>query len=661
MKEEESIRKEQETVEVAPLTLVGKNPLVTLSYTTPRTCVPGTIVNVPLRKKNTIGVVIKKTEETNSKIKRFFVLKKINSIDNKKSLTKEQILLAQKIAQEYITPLGLTLKIFFPLAQTMQRKEEKKEPNAETKKFPDNSTSKWKEIKKQTKKGRCCLIIDQDTNQWNHIIKDACKDALKNKKTLLLCQPDTMEATLKHKDLKEIFGSHVTIIHGEQTQKQRKGAIQKITQNDGIIIVGTRTALLAPIKNLSTIILENEERHTYKQWDRTPRYDGRTVAKILADIHGAKLITHSRFPRQETLLKKEKLILTIGKEQKNKDTIIDMRKERWKDINGIKQKPNYSPISKALHQAITNTLTHKKEALIIVKQGGMGSFTICKECKTVLRCKKCDKPLTKTKEYAYMCITCKTPPDPLIACSKCNKTQLQSVGIGTEKIEQEIKRQFPRSTILRADKTTIKKTQEREKLIEKVKKNKISIIVGTEMTMGLTTLPNIGIIGIIDFDKWSASPEWNADEKALTIAITLKKMPHQKLCIQTYQPESTVITALSDTGQQWRKEDEESRKDMLYPPFARLIKMSKVFTKKSTAQKESEKTCDTIKKTLIEQKMIHKVSPPREPIMKKRQKGITMEIILRLKQDKFTQETKDLLWTYYKKQWSIDVDPEQTI
>jgi len=334
--------------------------------------------------------------------------------------------------------------------------------------------------------------------------------------------------------------------------------------------------------------------------------------------------------------------------------LVDMKKERW-----IK---NYSPLSKKLQSEISYALRNKLQTILFINRQGMSSFSVCADCKTVLKCPRCERALIYDKEGVYKCVHCAHRSSVTPQCSRCKGLSFTNVGLGTQKIEREIVGLFPGARVARADNQSMQAPGAQEKIYADFKNGQTDILIGTQMISKGWDLPNVSLVGIIDADGMLGIPDFTTEEKAYQSIIQTAgrvsrlgaKFPGQVL-IQTFNPEQKffkmlVAGKLSD----FYEKELKDRKSLGLPPFGRLIKL--------TCQDHS------LKKSVAEAARIYalleenacqgvKISEPQDAFLSNIRGRFRIQIIIRLKDAKvIPQEIRSILASLTAN-WIIDVDP----
>ncbi len=650
-------------LEIAPLLILplGRSPL--FSYASYEGIALGSLVRIPFGTREIEGIVYA-CQPLPGKLPNW--MKCISKVIIPEFLTQEQCELGRMISDEYFTSLGKTLKHFLP-----------KQVKARTKKATDQ---KQKILPLKTHKDdRPLLDIFAETAPEQHLYLDTSvianpkrifallikKMLAKKQQTLLLVPEITLIPALEAQLCQFFPEESIATLHSQLADGPYFEAWERIRLGSASIIIATRQGLFAPFKHLGLVIITEEQDESYKQWDMSPRYDGRIVASMLTQLHRSKLLSTSNTPSTESLYALQEKIFTplvpiipkgaIG----GALTIVNLRLERFKK--------NYSPLSEELFKSLRETLAAKRQALLYINRQGMNAFSVCENCKNILRCKECHHALTSTKEGYFRCLSCHYKTSLFPSCPTCGHLSFRNVGFGTERIEKEVTRAFPGARIFRADSQTMRKGGMSEELYQKAVSGKIDILIGTQMILKDPPLPKLSLIAMIDADSLLSFPNFLADERFfqhLTRAVNqvasakdLSLAIDQKVIVQTFHPESTFFQRISGLGNQEIFEQIVAEREALsYPPFSRLISI----TYQGKTSEDTEKTIrvifETLEQVLPKAKGI-RISPPQPPRSLKRRDSFESSLVIRI--PKTSPSPHEIILTVLKKHKHciVDVDP----
>lgn len=478
--------------------------------------------------------------------------------------------------------------------------------------------------------------IETKINLYLNLIKNfSAKQIL-----ILFSDNDSLEYVANQ--LKEYSIDYITI-SSNLPKNNLFQAWQKIKTGRAKIILGTRLAIFFPFSDLSYLIIDEENSPHYKQWEMNPRYDAKIIAKQIVKLNKAKLILISSFPSVDSYhqAKEKKIKLIKNHGNKTGIEIVDMLKQ-------IKES-NFSIISNPLIERIEQSLKQKKQIVLILNRKGYASFTVCQDCGFIARCPECAATLSLTHNY-LKCPNCNFRQDNLLFCPTCQNPEIKSVGSGTQKIESEIKKIFPKSKIARLD-SDINQKHYRE--IKKLyQQNEIDILIGTKMVLKSWLKKNLGLISFINIDTDLFLPQYQATENMFQLianALTLIE-DNDLLLLQTYHSENQNIKILG--GKDWEKIHEKEitgRQVLNYPPFGTIIKLIYQAKNKELVRKKAEIFHKILKeKYSAEQVFISEI--------KKIRQHYQQFIIIKSKKINFRLAKDDM-----PSNWLIDLNPSELI
>ncbi|MDR3559671.1 MAG: primosomal protein N', partial [Candidatus Pacebacteria bacterium] len=438
---------------------------------------------------------------------------------------------------------------------------------------------------------------------------------------------------------------------------------KRVQSGEVKLVIATRKGVFAPYKKLGLIVIDEEQDISYKNWDMNPRYDARTAAEKLAGLHSCPIVRGTATPSIESFYRaknKEFELLELpplpspqsSPEYKRGSSVevVDMKKERWEK--------NYSCVSKKLKSEIAYALKYQQQTILFINRQGMSSFSVCENCKTVLKCPRCDRALVYDASGNYRCTHCTYKTSITPQCPKCHGLVFKNVGLGTQKVEKEVQNLFPGARLARLDSQAIKKSGTQEKIYKDFSAGLIDILIGTQMITKGWDLPNVALVGIIDTDNILTQPDFTAAEKFYQNIVQIAgragrpgaKFPGTVI-IQTFQPENKLVRMAAEKDfESFFSREAEERKTLAYPPFGRIVKL--VFQDYSPKKTESEtKRAYEILKNIPD----ISVTEPENAFVPKIRGRDRKQLVVKFK-DKMPAELKKEL-RKLGPGWIIDVDP----
>jgi len=372
------------------------------------------------------------------------------------------------------------------------------------------------------------------------------------------------------------FGARVAILHSAFHDSERAQEWRRIRAGEASVVVATRSGVFAPVQNLGLIIVDEEHDQSYKQQE-TPRYHGRDVAVVRARNENAVIVLGSATPSLETRYNAERgkytrLVLPGRIERRPMPTVsvIDMRRE-------FLETRKQATFSRALIDAVTERLENGEQTMLLLNRRGFSSFVACRACGERLQCVNCSVTLTYHKrDRRMLCHYCNYATPVPERCPKCASDYLQFIGVGSERLEQELGAFFPKARIARLDRDTVGGKRDYETILAGFRERHYDILVGTQMIAKGHDIPNVTLVGIVNADLGLGLPDFRAAERTFQLLTQAAGRAGRGetpgiVLIQTINPDHYAIqcAAEQDYEKFYRKEI-EFRRLMYYPPFGSL-------------------------------------------------------------------------------------------
>ena len=392
------------------------------------------------------------------------------------------------------------------------------------------------------------------------------------------------------------FGEEkIAVLHSKLSLGERYDQWKKIERGDAKIIIGARSAIFAPAKDLGLIIIDEEHDDSYKS-ETNPRYNAKEIASYIGNNKNIPVLLGSATPDMSTYYKAQKgeiQFLELTKRANNSSLpdveIIDLRKEL---ATG-----NKTMISTKLHSLIEENLENKKQTILFLNRRGFSTFIMCRDCGYTAKCKNCDITLTyHLKENKLKCHYCGYETNALTVCPECKSKNIRYFGTGTQRLEEQIREMFPQASVIRMDIDTVTKKNSHEDILNKFKNDGIDILIGTQMVVKGHHFPNVTLVGVIAADSSLNIDDYRAHERTFQILTQVagragRGKDKGKVIIQTYNPDSFCIQYSQKQDYKLFYDTEINiRKQLRYPPFCDII----LIGISSTNYKEIEKNAKII-------------------------------------------------------------------
>lgn len=438
------------------------------------------------------------------------------------------------------------------------------------------------EIRQQFQEKPVVLLHGVTSSGKTEIYIHLIKKALEEKKQLLYLVPEIALTTQLTSRLKLIFGNKLGVYHSKFSDAERVEIWNNVLNNNGYeVIIGVRSSIFLPFKQLGLIIVDEEHETSYKQFDPSPRYHARNAAVVLASMHNAKTLLGTATPAIETYFNAKSgkygyvsLSQRFQELQLPEILVVDTKEAyRKKEMNGHFTEPLLEKTQKALER--------NEQVILFQNRRGYAPFIECKACAYVPKCKNCDVSLTVHKYLNKLtCHYCGYTENIPQICPVCKTPNLENKGFGTEKIEDEIKEIFPSAKVGRMDTDTTRNKNAYDKIIADFEQGKIDILVGTQMISKGLDFERVSLVGILNADNMMNFPDFRAHERAFQLMTQVsgragRKNKRGTVILQTSNPQHSIINQVivNDFVGMVNTELAE-RKLYKYPPYTRLIEIT---------------------------------------------------------------------------------------
>ena len=371
------------------------------------------------------------------------------------------------------------------------------------------------------------------------------------------------------------YGSDVAVFHSALSIRERSEQWKSVKKGEKKIVIGTRSAIFAPLENIGLIIIDEEQEHTYKS-EQTPRYDAADVAKFRCAYNKSLLILASATPRVESYANALKgryelcrLSSRYGGAVMPDVQTVDMRtSEKMKDC---------SEVSKELFEAINSNIQNGKQSILLINRRGYNTFAVCDACGKVITCPHCSISLTYHRaNNRLICHYCGYSAPFTGECPECHEQSVRYAGFGTQKIQDELSKLFPEARILRMDADTTGSKDSHEKLFHAFEQGDYDIMLGTQMVAKGLDFPNVTLVGVISIDQQLYNDDFRSLEKTFSLLTQVigrsgRGESRGTAIVQTLTPENEIIRlAAKQDYDEFFKSEIRIRKAMTYPPYCDL-------------------------------------------------------------------------------------------
>jgi primosomal protein N' (replication factor Y) (superfamily II helicase) len=642
------MKEEKYIIQVAPVTPLPFSKMQVFSYLYQELLSKGTLVSIPFFHRQIEGIVISSNKYfTHSGS---FKLKKITKVIEPSFLTEKQIELAKFISSYYLSPLGMVLKSMIP--KRIKYRFEGKESSK--KKLPAKGNNPKKIF---FGSGTNILVLGPKDKRQDYILK-RIKETIQAQKQCLILVSEVYYAYSFFKQLNSDFPKEdISLVHGKIARGKLYHEWKKIKNNKVKIIVSSKVGVFLPFFDLGLIIVAQDQDLSHKQWNASPRYNAVEAAEFLARNFGADLIYESAVSSLRSFIdSKNKKLKVIDFQKKGSEAQTEV-------VNlALEKKKADFPISEILYNNLARTIKSKKQAILLVNRRGLSTFSICQNCKQILKCPRCKKALVYFEEHEqYRCPHCSFKADLLSSCPKCGGSQFSHFGIGIQMVEKKLKKFFPTANVARLDSDVMQSAQKYQKISDLFKRGKIDILLGTQIAIRDIAGKDISLVCIISGHDLPNAADFNSREIALLNFIQAKQLLDKKgmLIIQTFLPNDPMIESIK-TGKldDFFENEIKFRKKMGYPPFKKLIKLVYRSDSKEQGGKETQKVFDELA-ARNDNKV--EISDPYKPLTSEKRGLYLTNILIKFSPDLVVSDLSiSPVLGSLRKGWTVDVDPVST-
>ena len=393
-------------------------------------------------------------------------------------------------------------------------------------------------------------------------------------KTALLLVPEISLTIQTMNFFKNYFKENIAILHSSLSDREKYNEYLKIKRKDVRVVIGVRSAIFAPLENLGVIIIDEEHSDTYNEYSKNPKYSTKDIAIFRSEYNNAKLVLASATPlvKDYYLAEKTQEYKLLKLLNKYNDLKLNIK------IIDLKENKTLSYFSKELKEKILEKLKNHEQVILFLNRKGYANYVMCASCGEVKKCPNCDISLTYYKnDNQLRCSYCEHSEKYINFCDKCHEKDLNIMGVGTEKLEEELNTLFKDYKVLRMDMDTTRKKGSYEKIINDFKNHVYDILVGTQMIAKGLDFENVTLVGVINADQSLMIPTYNAIENTYSLLSQVsgrsgRSSKQGEVIIQTYNPDNYgILEVVNQDYESFYKKEIDIRKKLLYPPFSNML------------------------------------------------------------------------------------------
>ena len=611
-----------------------------LTYASEVALAPGTIVEVPLGRRQAPGVVVKKVTQPD------FPTKPISQILYSKPLPRHLIAAARFIAEYYQVPLGAAMGLILPpgVAYRGQRRgaSEKTEQNsaeggflAEKAEIPLNPAQKKALEGLQKAPGTTKLLLGCTGSGKTNIYLSEALRAFEAGKSVIVLVPEIALTSQLVRVFAQTFGERVVLMHSSLKETERRQIFANLLESTGArIVIGPRSALFAPLDNLGLIIVDEEHETAYYQ-ENAPKYSAIRVASFMARNLGIPCILGSATPNVVDFHLAEQRGSVVRLSEKAKKGAVQPKIQ----LIDLKKRENFGRnryFSDALIAAIKNNLKQGRQTLIFHNRRGSAPLTLCDSCGSEIVCPNCFLPLTlHADKYELVCHTCDFRMAVPVNCPECGAAGLVHKGFGTKLLETELKKLFPEARVRRFDADN-RKNETLAAQYEAVREGEVDILVGTQTVAKGLDLPRLATVGVVQADAGLSLPDFAAEERTFQLLTQVigrvgrGHLEQAEVFIQTFRPEHPLFQyALGEDFEGFARYVLEKRRGSGFPPYRFVAQVAVTLkTERLVVQKVRELAAQ------LGSEADFLVSPPMPAFHERTAKGYTWQLVVRARSRK---------------------------
>jgi primosomal protein N' (replication factor Y) (superfamily II helicase) len=549
----------------------------------------GDLVNVSLGRRQVMGVVLGPEQKVvNSEIKYKSIISKENEWPR---FDHTFLSWLEWIADYYIYPLGQVAQLALPPLKKLSK------PRASTR-SPVIPILKLKEKPNLTEEQKNCLANIRIENGFAvHLIHGVTgsgkteiylrlfEDCINQSKKGIFLLPEISLTPQLVNRFVERFGEQVAVLHSQLTDRERTNQWWEIIQGTKKVLIGARSALFCPIQNLGLIVVDEEHETSFKQ-DEKLKYNGRDAAVMLAKFNNCTVLLGSATPSLESWKNQldgkyqlQSLKSRVTFQPMPQIDIIDMRLEKENEKRKI-DLPFW--LSQNLFEKMIQSFELNEQTALLLNRRGLANLVFCRNCGYSAECPNCDVSLILHAKHHLICHYCDYHENYKLKCPDCSEGELVPMGLGTEKIEEDIKKLFPTARVARADRDEISNRAEMEQLISEMENSEIDILIGTQMIAKGLDFPKLNLVGLVLADVGFNLPDFRATEKSFQLILQMSGRSGRHLTkdsgrqglvvVQTYNTHhDSLLYAQKHDYLSFAEHELAARRPLNYPPYQKMI------------------------------------------------------------------------------------------
>ncbi|MBR5470216.1 MAG: primosomal protein N' [Paludibacteraceae bacterium] len=580
--------------------------------------------------ENSIEKTLDSLKKTPKQLQLFSTLIELLTIENTESISKRDLLAISKCTNTIFNELRKK-----DIIVCFEKKISRLKTTSSTRipfKLNPNQQIAFEKIQNEFKEKNTVLLHGITSCGKTEIYIHLIEETLKKQQQVLFLVPEIALTTQLSERLKQVFGNRIGIYHSRFSDAERIEVWDNLYFQKGYeIILGVRSSIFLPFKNLGLIIVDEEHDSSYKQYDPAPRYYAKNAAIVLGIHHNAKVLLGTATPSIEsycnTLTGKFGLVELFSRHEN-----IDLPKIEIIDLQqAYHRKQMKGHFSFPLLERMKEKLQAGEQIILFQNRRGFSPYTECKQCAWVPRCPNCDVSLTYHKKFNKLnCHYCGYLEPMPNTCPSCKQPTLQTKGFGTEQIETEVAELFPEIKTIRMDLDTTTSKKAYEQIIYEFESQQAQILIGTQIITKGLDFGNVGMVAILNADNLLNYPDFRAHERAFQMLTQVSGRAGRKgkqglVLLQTFSPQHSIIQYTKNADfKSFFKNQMAERQLFHYPPFYRLIVMELKHKDASILSKAAYKVAK-----ILQQENIGEILGPSNPPVSRIQSFFIKHILIK--------------------------------
>ena len=579
-------------------------------------CEAGFRVTAPFRNRNLTGYVISTAEEQESS---YPIKSIIRVIDKEPLFGKAEIELASWVSSLYLCSQGEALSLMIPGGR--------REVEVPSLGIEETPRQEGIDLSSHQQESLASILAHDDDLYYlygvtgsgkTEVFLQAAEEFIGRGKSVIYLVP---EISLTHQlaaMVKERFPDDVAILHSALTPSQRLKEWRRILRDEVHLVIGARSAVFAPCRDLGMIIIDEEHENSYKSGS-TPRYHARQIAMKRAADHGAVVVMGSATPSLEAwrLMKTGRIRRLDLPERVSGGSMPEI------EVIDIHSKPDI--LSRELVTAVREVLSRDKQVILFLNRRGFSYFFHCRSCGYEMHCRHCSVPLTYHRhKHRMVCHYCGYSERPITSCPECGSVDVGYSGFGTELVEETVRRTFPAARVGRLDADVTKDRHQLKGVLDEFSSHKLDILLGTQMVAKGLNFPDVDLVGIVLADSGLHLPDFRAYERTFSLLLQVAGRSGRfsdsgRVIIQTYHPENPAIqAAAAGKLEEFFEQELQMRNELDFPPFTRFCRLVFRSRNASHASKAAEAAGEVLSGMIEELNMseVEILGPAEAPIAK---------------------------------------------